>query len=75
MEQFDRVEFQHLLTGSRVVVFDKRAILAIVLGDCKGATGTVPNAVFLIIDKVPNPIPVRETVEEVEQKLGFKLGG
>ena len=66
--------FTHLLTGKRVIVVDPRSVAAFFTGPVQGKDGkpSPTDNVWLVIDKVPSPIPVVETEDEVLTKLGLK---
>jgi hypothetical protein len=67
-----QVNFTHLITGKTVTIFDRSAIAGIMTGDCVDAAGkTHLGAAWIIVDKVSNPIPVRETSEEINKLLGI----
>jgi hypothetical protein len=66
------ITFTHTFTGKTITILDKRAISAIIHGDATRSDGTgATPAVFLVIDKVPQPLPVRESEAEVLEKLGL----
>lgn len=67
-----QVDFTHLITGKTVTIFDRTAIAGLLTGDCVDANGKKhEGASWILVDKVPNPIPVRETAEEINKLLGL----
>jgi hypothetical protein len=71
------IEFTHLFTGKKVIILDAKTVAGYLTGDAKPAPGVkLPagdvTAVWLLIDKVRDPLPVMETEAEVRQKLGLE---
>lgn len=68
------IHFTHLVTGKRVTVVEPRAVAAFFSGPMQDKAGkpSATDNVWLVIDKVPSPIPVVETEDEVLTKLGLK---
>jgi hypothetical protein len=67
------VTFKHLMTGKNVTVVNPKSIAAVIHGNINKENEASISAVFLVIDKVPAPIPVMETEEEVMAILNKAL--
>lgn len=67
------VEFTHLVTGKKVYIRNPKTIVAFIHGDGKNDEGKAfPGALWLVMENVPQSMPVLETFEEAKQKLGDK---
>ncbi len=68
------IQLTHLATGKVIVIVDRKSISALFTGDMVMADKTYPGATWIVIDKVSQPIPVKESQQEVLELLGLNQG-
>lgn len=62
----NRVTFTHFVTGKNVVIVDKTSVSAIFSGDLVGPDNkNYPGVVWIMLENVRDPIPVKESEEAV----------
>lgn len=66
------IVFHQIFTGKAITVLDRTSIGAVIHGTATSKDNEKADCVFLLIDKVANPVAIRETEEEVMQALGLK---
>lgn len=69
----DPIRLTHLVTGKQVVIVERTSVSAIFIGDCVTQGSTMPGATWIVLENVTNPIPVKETEEEVLRLLDISI--